>query len=126
LGVTVVALAAIAALLPAGSASAARARTTVTIGSEHSGFSGTVSSRRAACANNRKVWIYKQGRRPLLVGTATATQDGAIFRWTRRVPNGSGQYYATVKATRSCGAAKSGTTGWKPLRLGGSTADAGL
>jgi hypothetical protein len=104
---TAIALAAIGGLFFAGIATAAPARTTVSIQPEQTGFSGFVSSSRASCANGRRVHLYRQvGRRWRHAGSDIAQPNGPRFQWAIQVPQ-PGRYYAAVKATRSCRAARS-------------------
>jgi hypothetical protein len=94
-------------LFAAEVASAAPARTRVTIQSEQTGFSGYVSSTRESCANGRRVLLYRrQGTRNVRVGSDIAQANGDRFQWAIQVPQG-GKYFAAVRRTRSCYGARS-------------------
>jgi len=123
---TAMALAPVGALLPAGVASAAPARTQVAIQPEQGGFSGYVSSSNRSCANGRKVLIYKtqRGKKPRLVASDIAQANGDRYMWSKGVP-GPGRYFAAVKATRSCAGAKSRTASPQPAPADAPPAGAG-
>jgi hypothetical protein len=98
-----------ATLVFAPSATAAPARTTVSISPQQGGFSGFVRSSKRACANGRKVYLYRRsGRRSIFVKSDPATANGDRFQWAIQVSRG-GRYYARVKGSRQCGAASSRT-----------------
>jgi len=104
----VLAVALVAALLPAVSASgAASAKTTVVVSIKFPAFHGKLTSPRQGCLGSRKVKMYreKSGKKKLL-GSDTSEDNG---KWA--IPVGknltSGAYFATVAKRGKCKAAKS-------------------
>jgi hypothetical protein len=102
------AVALVAALLPAVSASgAASGKTTIVISVKFPAFHGKLTSPRQGCLGSRKMQLYreKSGKRKLL-GKDTSDDNG---KWS--IPVGknltSGAYYATVAKRGKCKAAKS-------------------
>jgi hypothetical protein len=120
---TTIALALVVALLPARVASAAPARATVSIGSVVSGFSGTVTSTRHACARGRVVTLWRQrtatspGERVASTVADTQEADPDTWEWHINVSAESRQgylFYAAVRRNRICRPAKSRTVDGKP------------
>lgn len=106
----------VGAVLPAGVASAAPARATLSIAPEETGFSGYVSSPRRSCAAGRRVTMVKlvpgrPGINP--VASDVAQPNGTRFMWAIQVAT-PGRYYARVTKTRQCAAAKSRTISTRP------------
>jgi hypothetical protein len=102
------AVVAIAALVPAVSASAAGgAKTKIVVSLKFPAFHGSLQSSKAACTQNRTVKLYreKSGSTKLL-GSAKSSAKG---KWS--IPIGkrltSGAYYARVFTTPACKASKS-------------------
>ncbi len=100
----IVALAAIAALLPAASASAATP-TKVTVSLKLPAFNGKVQSPKAACTKNRTVKLYRETPGPdKLLGTDKSNKKG---KWSVPAKLKSGNYYAKAPKQGSCAADKS-------------------
>ncbi len=98
----------------AGPASAAKTKTTVSIQTEQDGVSGFVRSGKTSCHAGRKVTIYRKVRGPdKRSGSdiAQPNQDGSQYKvsLTR-----AGKYYAVVKATSKCKAARSKLVSFAP------------
>jgi len=100
----IVALAAIAALLPAASASAATP-TKVIVSLKFPAFHGTIQSPKAACRKNRTVRLYREKSGPdKLLGTGKSNKKG---KWSIPIKLTSGGYYAKTPKKGTCAAAKS-------------------
>jgi hypothetical protein len=100
------ALALLLALLPAGSAAAARYSTKVIVSLKTPAFHGKLKSRKSACAKNRRVKLFRKKRgRDRLLGT---DKSNAKTKWSIRIRLKSGaSYYAKAPAKGNCKAAKS-------------------
>ena len=107
-------VAAVAALACVPAAMAAKTKTTVTmtsafLGNGESFWDGKIKSSKARCANKRPVTVYTGAGKK--IGTVKSQRlTGAVgYHWTlaARIAIKPGKYYAKVKATRSCGGAKS-------------------
>lgn len=101
LWVTVLCLAAVAAMLaPAGAAAAIKVKSTVTITSgEGAKFTGKVSSAKKKCRSGRTVKLFREeddGSGDELVGTAKTNKSG---NWTMNGEFFAGEYFARVIAT---------------------------
>jgi hypothetical protein len=110
-----IALAALGAIVPASSAGT-RAATTVTIKVEGRDFSGTVKSPDpAACAEGRKVVLYKQAgaeQDPSTderVASDTASLNGDRYEWSTGNTGQRGKFYARARKTPACKADSSKT-----------------
>jgi hypothetical protein len=98
-------------------ASAATAKTTLTydgafLGNGQSFWSGKIKSANRACALNRRVTVYmvKPGADKKIGSTKSVQRlDGAGFNWDLALTLAvkPGRYYAMVKASPKCTAAKS-------------------
>jgi hypothetical protein len=87
-----------------GQSALAPARSTVTIKAEGTDLSGTLSSPRAACVENRKVIVIKQigargGGDDQSFASDTASADGS---WNTGNTGTPGKFYAKVKKTTRC------------------------
>ncbi|MFN8194450.1 MAG: hypothetical protein U0R80_09220 [Nocardioidaceae bacterium] len=94
-----------------GQSALAPARSTVTITAEGTDLSGTLSSPRAACVENRKVLVIKQigargGGDDQSFASDTADADGS---WNTGNTGTAGKFYAKVKKTARCKADTSPT-----------------
>ena len=108
-------VAALAALACVPAAMAAGTKTTVTmtsafLGNGQSFWDGTIKSSKKACAYKRTVTVYTGAGKK--VGSDKSLPRSARRRVTTgtlqlRSPSSLATYYATVKATPSCGGAKS-------------------
>ena len=96
-------------------ASAARARTTVTIRAEGVDLSGTVASPRAArCAEGRTVLVFQQkgargGGDDVRIASDTASRNGDRYEWSTGNTGIEGRFYAKVGRTAACRADTSPT-----------------
>lgn len=108
-------VAALAALACAPAAMAAKTKTTVRLtsaflGNGQSFWDGTVKSSKKACANKRSVTVYTSAGKKIGTVKSQKVPGVAGYHWTvaARIAIKPGKrYYAKVKATRSCGGAKS-------------------
>ena len=108
-------VAALAALACVPAAMAAGTKTTVTmtsafLGNGQSFWDGTIKSSKKACAFKRTVTVYTSAGKK--IGSEKSYRDlhGTGFNWTVAAPiavKPGKRYYAKVKATPSCGGAKS-------------------
>ena len=106
LGAALVGSVALAA--PAGAAQ--RAATTVTIAGTNGDYFGTVSSPRPLkCAQNRKIFVYKQlGAEQVpsedqQIGSDNASNNGGVYEWS--IGNSGfkhGKFYALARRTPDC------------------------
>jgi hypothetical protein len=100
------------ASVPAGAdeaSVAAKSGTRVSIQKEQAGFSGFVRSSRDSCESGRKVTLYrKSGNSTKRAGSDTAQPNQDAAQWSISVRK-NGKYYAAVKATKQCKAARSRT-----------------
>lgn len=97
----------IATLLLVASSASASYPTTVIVSLKFPAFHGKVKSSKGACAQGRKVKLYRERSGPdRLLGTDTTTAKG---KWSipigKKLP--SGTYYAMTPAKSRCRAAKS-------------------
>ena len=108
-------VAALAALACVPAAMAAGTKTTVTmtsafLGNGQSFWDGTIKSSKKACANKRPVTVYT-GAGKKIGSVKSQRVTGVVgYHWTVAAPiavKPGKRYYAKVKATRSCGGAKS-------------------
>lgn len=105
--IAVLALAAVAALLPALATGAGKNSTTIVLSLKFPAFHGKLTSPRQACLGSRKVKLYRErnGNKKLL-GKDTSADNG---KWA--VPLGknlpAGFYFATVAKRGKCKADKS-------------------
>jgi len=87
---------------------ATRAASTVTIKAEGTDLSGTVSSPNpSACANGRKVIVYKQvgtrgGGDDTKLASDTSEKQGDQYVWSTGNTGVPGHFYAKVKRTPDC------------------------
>jgi hypothetical protein len=103
--------------MPGAAAANGKASTKVTIQAESDGFFGYVkSSKPSACANNRKVTLYKQlgstqdPSTDQKIGFDTAQINGTQYMWsTGNTGSIKGSYYARAARTSRCQAASSPT-----------------
>jgi len=107
-------VAALAALACVPAAMAAGTKTTLTmtsafLGNGQSFWDGTIKSSKKACAFKRTVTVYTGAGRKIGSDKSYRDLHGTGFSWTVAAPIAikPGKYYATVKATPSCGGAKS-------------------
>jgi hypothetical protein len=108
-------VAALAALACVPAAMAAKTKTTVKmtsafLGNGQSFWDGTIKSSKKACANKRSVTVYTGAGKK--IGTVKSQRVTGVvgYHWTlaaRIAVKPGKRYYAKVKATRSCGGAKS-------------------
>jgi hypothetical protein len=112
----VVGLATAGAVLVAtpSSTAAPRATTVVTIKAENTDLSGTVKSKRKACKDGRKVYLYLQrgargGANDELFATDTTELEDGVGEWDTGNLGFEGKFYATVKRTPQCKADSSPT-----------------
>ena len=96
------------------STAAGKARTVVTIKADGTDLSGTVKSKRKACKDGRKVYLYLQrgargGGNDELFATDTTELDDGVGEWETGNLGFEGKFYATVKRTPKCKAAASRT-----------------
>lgn len=101
------------AFAPSASA-AAPAPSTVTIKAEGTDLSGTVSSPRRVCKDERKVIVYKQkgargGGDDIKFASDTTELQGGVGQWNTGNTGTEGRFYAKVKKTDQCGADTSPT-----------------
>ena len=107
--------AALAALACVPAAMAAKTKTTVKLtsaflGNGQSFWDGTIKSSKKACANKRPVTVYTGAGKKIGTVKSQKVTGVAGYQWTlaARIAIKPGKrYYAKVKATRSCGGAKS-------------------
>jgi hypothetical protein len=102
-GLTTTAVIALGALGLSGMADAkGKANTQVTIQGGGGLVQGLVKSpNENACADNRKVLIYKvQNGEAEKAGSDRATQDGTEYQWAKAFEGG--KYFAKVKETSQC------------------------
>ena len=116
LTIAVAALGASAAMLAAapGATAAAPAGSTVTIKAEGVDLSGTVTSKRAACMDERKVIVFKQvgtrgGGDDIKFAMDTTELDNGVGEWNTGNTGTEGKFYAKVRKTAECKAAASPT-----------------
>ena len=113
--IVLVLVAALAALASAPVAQAAVTKTTLTLtsafpGNGQSFWDGKIKSSRAACANKRTVTVYTSAGKKIGSAKSSRMLNGKGYHWTvaaRLFAKTGSRYYAVVKATRSCGGAKS-------------------
>jgi hypothetical protein len=113
--------AALAPLACVPAAMAAKTRTTVKmtsafLGNGQSFWDGTIKSSKKACANKRSVTVYTGAGKKIGTVKSHRVTGVAGYQWTlaARIAIKPGKrYYAKVKATPSCGGAKSNTYTFK-------------
>ncbi len=101
----VLAIAALAALLPVASASAAT--TKVVISLKFPAFHGTLQSSKHACVKHRTVKLYRVKPGPDKVLKTDTSEDNGSWSTPVGKKLSSGGYYAKAVARGSCQAAKS-------------------
>lgn len=105
LAISAVSAAATFAFAPA--ATAAPASSTVTISAQGTDLSGTLSSPRRSCKNNRKVIVFKQrgergGGDDINFASDITELDGGLGVWSTGNTGTEGRFYAKVRKTDNC------------------------
>ena len=96
-------------------AAMAKTKTTVKmtsafLGNGQSFWDGTIKSSKKACANKRRVTVYTSAGKKIGSVKSQKVTGVAGYQWTVAAPiavKPGKRYYAKVKATPSCGGAKS-------------------
>jgi len=91
-----------------------RASNTVTIQAEGTDLSGTVTSKRKACKDERKVVLFRQigtkgGDDDVKSGVDTTELQDGVGVWSTGNTGTPGRYYAKIKRTELCKRAVSDT-----------------